>query len=113
MQKSHEPRVDIHMFMSRLICIGMKVVFAYYGTSCAKGHLTQSTQDRSTKYAADRCDGRFSCNVVLSRTHDNLGDPYRGCEKDFIVVAKCGNGKIVADSVTREASDRNFKLNCR
>ena len=98
--------------MSRLICTGMTVIFAYYGTSCANGHLTQAIQDRSTKYAANRCDGRSSCNVVVRHTDADLGDPYVGCPKDFIVAAKCGNGQIVADSVTPEASGHNFELIC-
>ena len=91
----------------------MEVIFAYYGTSCANGLPTHAIQYRSTQYAADRCDGkRFYCNVVVRHTDADLGDPYPGCRKDFIVVAKCGDGRIVADSVTSEASGRNFELIC-
>ena len=90
----------------------MKVIFAYYGVSCARGTLRKFVQLRSTNWAARFCNGRISCSGRVSHSNSALTDPYGGCRKDFIVVAKCSNGKIIADLVQKEASGRKFKLNC-
>ena len=88
------------------------MIYAYYGVSCARGNLRKSVQLRSTKWAARFCNGKTSCSGRVSHHNRALTDPYYGCRKDFIVVAKCSNGKIVADLVRKEASGRRFKLNC-
>ena len=87
----------------------MKVQYAYYGVSCANENLVNANQDRSTKWAAGICDGKLSCSGTVSA--NILTDPYRGCRKDFIVVAQCAD-KIITDLVPREADGRVFSLSC-
>ena len=88
----------------------MVVSYAYYGVSCANGKHVKANQDRSTSWAAEICDGKVSCS---GRVHKSvLMDPYRGCAKDFVVVAQCADGKVIADLVQREAQGRTFSLSC-
>ena len=88
------------------------MLFAYYGVSCARGNLNQAVQKLSINYAARRCNGRSRCSGRV--TNSNLrSDPYRGCPKDYIVVAKCSNGKIIADAVKAVAGEgQTFSLVC-
>lgn len=88
------------------------MLFAYYGVSCAKGKLRKSVQRLSTNWASRQCNGRRQCTAKV--TNGNLrSDPYRGCPKDFIVVAKCPNGKIIADSVKAVVNEgQKFSLDC-
>ena len=50
------------------------------------------------------CSGRINTSV--------LTDPYFLCKKDFVVVALCADGKVVADFVQSEAKGRDFFLSC-
>ena len=88
------------------------MLFAYYGVSCAKGNLRKSVQSLSTKWAARLCNGKTKCSGRV--TNGNLrSDPYGGCPKDYIVVAKCSNGKIIADAVKAIAGEgERFSLDC-
>ena len=88
----------------------MTVKFAYYGVSCANGDLNEATQDRTTSWVASLCDGRKSCS---GHVHTSvLTDPYGGCPKDFLAVAECSDGSIVADLLRKEAQGRTFHLAC-
>ena len=90
----------------------MKVIYAYYGVSCAKGNLRKSVQWFSTIWAGLQCNGKSSCSGRVTN-HNLKNDPYRGCPKDFIVVAKCSNGNIIADSVKAVGGEgQTFTLNC-
>ena len=72
----------------------MKVLFAYYGLSCAKGVIKSNDQYLSTMWAAKLCDGKNSCQ---GKVHNSvLTDPYKGCPKDFTIVAKW---RIIAGAV--------------
>jgi hypothetical protein len=75
----------------------MKVKFAYYGLDCAGGIIRKTNQQRSTQWMAHLCNGKHSCQ---GRVHNSvLTDPYPGCPKDFMAVAECSNGKIIAKAV--------------
>ena len=88
------------------------MIYAYYGVSCARGNLRKSVQSLSTNWASRQCNGKIRCRARV--TNGNLrSDPYGGCPKDFIVVAKCPNRKIVADSVKAVPGEgQTFSLNC-
>ena len=90
----------------------MRVLFAYYGVSCAKGHLRKNVEKLSTNYAKRRCNGRSRCSGIVSNR--NLGNnPYGYCHKDFIVVAKCSSGKIIYDAVKAVGGEgQRFSLSC-
>jgi hypothetical protein len=89
----------------------MKVKFAYYGLSCARGVLKKSNQRRSTRWIARLCNGRHSCQ---GRVHNSvLTDPYPGCPKGFIAVAECSNGKIIAEAVRPKVGEgQRISLAC-
>ena len=78
---------------------GMKVLFAYYGISCAS-QINVSNQKRSTDWVSGLCDGKSSCTGCVSTSV--LTDPYIGCGKDFIAVERCANGEVISNLVTRE-----------
>ena len=88
----------------------MTVVFAYYGLTCALGDLNQVNQHRSTNWVAGLCNGRTHCSGVVHVS--TLTDPYIGCGKDFIAVAHCSNGHVIADHVRPEANTQRFSLAC-
>ena len=91
----------------------MRVIFAYYGVSCANvyyGDLRHNDQYTSTNWAKSLCSGKNTCSGYVHTSI--LGDPYYGCHKDFLVVAECSNGQIIADLVAKEAQGRTFSLAC-
>ena len=90
----------------------MKVIYAYCGVSCAEGNLKKSIQTRSTNWAASVCNGKSKCSGKVSHSDSALADFYPQCNKDFIVVAECSNGKIIADQVKKRAIGKKFSLDC-
>ena len=86
----------------------MRVLFAYYGLSCTNGQSTN--QQRSTNWVAGLCNGKTTCSGVVSVSV--LTDPYYGCHKDFLAIAECDYGRIVAAYVPSEADGRQFILKC-
>ena len=89
----------------------IKVEFAYYGLSCAKGILKKGNQYRSTNWISRLCNGRSYCS---GRVHNSvLTDPYYGCPKDFLVVARCSNGRVIVKSVAaRGGEGQIISLSC-
>ncbi len=92
-----------------LVYIGMTVQFAYFGASCTD-HFSFHVKHISTDWAKRQCDGTTSCSGTVSL--HVLTDPYYGCEKDFIVVAECPNGHVVADYLSKAAEGKTFSLRC-
>ena len=64
----------------------MRVLFAYYGVSCAKGNLRKSVQRLSTKWAARLCNGKTKCGGRVTNSNLMSG----GCLKDYYNVYRCG-----------------------
>ena len=89
----------------------MRVIFAYYGLSCAGDNLKHTVQYQSTAWARKICDGKEFCTGQIT-TGTSIGDPYHGCNKDFLVIARCGNGELVADYLGRKADNKHFSLAC-
>lgn len=89
----------------------INVKFGYYGLSCARGVLRKSNIRRSTRWIARLCNGKTSCR---GRVHNSvLTDPYRGCPKDFIVVAQCSDGRIIANAVRAKPGEGQWiSLSC-
>ena len=90
----------------------MTVVYAYYGASCANGHLRKDVEYRSIDWVARQCNGKNWCRAKV--TNENLDiDPYRGCPKDFFVVAKCSNGKFIGGAVKAVGGEgQRFVMHC-
>jgi hypothetical protein len=63
---------------------GIKVVSGTYGGNCG-----QPTGNK-TKYLAASCDGRSSCEYVIS--WQEIGDPAYLCKKDYVAVWQCARG---------------------
>ncbi len=87
----------------------MIVHFAYYGLTCIDD-LNPAVQTTGTDWAKGQCDGSVSCSGVVSV--NTLGDPVIGCPKDFLVVAECPHGFVVADHLDKEADGKTFSLVC-
>ena len=89
----------------------MRVLFAYYGVSCASGMISPSSNEyKSTDWVSRLCNGKNYCSGVVSVSV--LGDPFYGCHKDFLAVAECDYGRIIATRVSPEAHGRHFTLQC-
>ena len=101
--------IYIHIISSSLSVVGMTVHFAYYGLTCTS-HLNPSVTRISTNWAKQQCDGRMSCSGAISVF--GLTDPYPGCRKDFLVVAGCPNGHVLANHLSSEAHGKLFSLSC-
>ncbi len=81
------------------------VLDATYGERCgvSRGNATWSV--------APTCNGFQSCTYNISV--GTLGDPKRGCEKDFVVRYKCSNSTASLNAVApAEANGRNVSLSC-
>ena len=89
----------------------MRVIFAYYGISCAGDNLRDSVQYKSTAWARKLCDGKEFCSGKID-TQTSIGDPYNRCNKDFLVIARCGNGQLIADLLGASADGKYFSLAC-
>ena len=88
------------------------MIYAYYGASCARGHLRKDVEKLSTNWAARQCNGKYWCSAQV--TNGNLrSDPYGGCPKDFFVVAKCSNGKFIGGAVKAVPGEgQRFYMHC-
>ena len=84
-------------------------MYAYYGISCTT-QIETSVLERSTNWAKSLCDGQSDCTGYVHTSV--LSDPYVGCQKNFLVVARCTDGKIISDLVTPEAQGKDFSLQC-
>ena len=87
----------------------MTVLYAYYGQSCTSS-IDLEVQRRSTDWAKGLCDGKNECSGLVH--YSALTDPYVGCTKDFLVVARCPNGDTIANLVPKEARGKTFHLKC-
>ena len=89
----------------------MRVLYAYYGLSCADSDIWPSANQRiSTDWVSSVCNGKTSCSGLVSVSV--LRDPYYGCHKDFVAVAVCGGGRIISTHVPPEADGHYFSLAC-
>jgi opacity protein-like surface antigen len=82
------------------------VLTAWYGQSCGAQH------GNVTSHIKASCDGREACDYRVSA--DTLGDPKRGCGKNYLVLYMC-TGDPVARLVQlpAEADGRSVGLSCR
>ena len=91
----------------------MRILFAYYGLSCAKrNNLKFDVQCKWTRWARDECLGKSTCTSDKVTYTSSLGDPYPYCNKDFLVVAECPDGEIIADYISPSADFKKFTLSC-
>ena len=49
---------------------------------------------------------------VRSTQRLQLRDLYNRCNKDFLVIARCGNGLLVSDLLGKKADGKYFSLAC-
>ena len=82
----------------------MDIVRAIYGANCRNNKIVTSS-------VAQTCNGRGYCNYDISSRR--LGDPARGCDKDFRVYWRCeGDTQSHEEIVPGEASGKNVFLRC-
>jgi hypothetical protein len=65
--------------------------FRIYVTSATYGGNCGVPRGNVTYALAEACNGRRVCEYVVH--HRILGDPARGCPKDFVVRWQCGDGE--------------------
>ena len=73
----------------------VKVTAATYGASC------KQPAGNVTKFLADACNGKTTCDYVIK--YQTIGDPAPGCAKDFSVQWTCSNGVGGTASAPAEA----------
>ena len=100
---------DSNIILGICLLPGMTVLYAYFGQTCAK-YINIRNQIRSTGWVKSLCQGKLFCSGTVSISI--LTDPYSGCGKDFLAIAKCPNGAIIADVVPEPAERKSFTLNC-
>jgi hypothetical protein len=85
----------------------IKVEEATYGANCGRGVKIGN----ATLQVAKTCDGRVSCNFLISV--EELGDPASGCGKDFSVRFKCDQEKPARTvRIAGEANRSTARINC-
>jgi len=85
----------------------IKIEEATYGANCGKNVKTGN----ATVAVAKSCDGRLSCNYLVSV--EELGDPAQGCGKDFSVRFTCSQQQPVRTSYVKgEANRSTVRVNC-
>jgi hypothetical protein len=92
--------------VSQAISMGpVDVVEATYGARCG------APRSNATWSVVDQCDGLSNCPYRV--TVANLGDPKRGCDKDFDVRWACGNKGLLSAHVSPEANGQTVTLACQ
>ncbi len=82
----------------------IRVTSATYGKNCGVN------EGNVTHYVSSACNGQSSCRYQID--HNRIGDPARGCTKDFIVRWRCGNTEW-NNFVSAEASGKSVSLDCK
>jgi hypothetical protein len=70
-----------------VVTSGLRIRTATYGGNCG------APSGNVTRDVAQSCSGRPDCNYVVDVDH--LGDPARGCGKDFLVEYSCAPDEAV------------------
>ena len=84
----------------------IRVVSGTYGGNCG------ARPGNATSHLAAQCNNQRQCNYRVDYTI--LGDPARGCGKDFVAQWRCGNGPVQSTSVPGEAGRGSvISLFCR
>ena len=81
------------------------VVSATYGGNCG------APLGNGTSHIAAKCNGQKQCSYRID--HKLIGDPARGCEKDYSAQWRCGNGPVQPTSANPEASGSVISLSCQ
>lgn len=91
---------------SQAISMGpVDVIEATYGARCG------SPRSNATWSVVNQCDGLSNCAYRIST--GTLGDPARGCDKDFDVRWACGTQGVLSQHVTQEANQHTITLACQ
>jgi hypothetical protein len=87
--------------------IPIKIEEATYGANCGRSVKAGN----ATLLVAKSCDGRVSCNFLISV--EELGDPAPGCGKDFSVRFKCDEQRSAHTvRLNGEANRSTARINC-
>lgn len=83
----------------------MQIISATYGASCG------APKGNATDHLAKACDGTAKCEYRID--HQVLGDPRRGCAKNFEAEYRCSHfGGSRTASAPAEASGTVTTLTC-
>lgn len=76
---------------------GINVISGTYGENCGAEY------GNATPHLAEQCDGLRQCSYRIN--YKIIGDPARGCQKDYIARWRCGNGPVHTTSASPEAGE--------
>lgn len=96
---------DVSVTSEALSSGPVDVVEATYGARC------RAARSNASWSVSEQCDGRGVCPYRISTS--TLGDPKRGCEKDFDVRWTCGNQGAFSLHVGHEANNQTVTLACQ
>ena len=85
----------------------MKISSVHYGENCE----TEINNGTTLEDIKSKCDGKKNCDYLIN--HNIIGDPSRGCAKDYKVNFKCGEEQQDRYAFQKkEASGKNIFLTC-
>lgn len=92
--------------VSEAISMGpVDVIEASYGANCG------APRSNATWSVVSQCDGLTNCPYRVST--GTLGDPKRGCQKDFDVRWACGTMGVLTQHINHEANQQTITLACQ
>jgi len=78
-----------------------------YGANCD----VAGTTEKWMNHIKSACDGKINCDYKID--HNVIGDPAKGCSKDYTAYFRCGNEIRDRDIFAqREASGKTINLTC-
>lgn len=85
----------------------INVLSATYGENCTK----KSVKGNATNHIKFTCNGKTTCDYKVEV--NNIGDPFFGCPKTYVVEYSCGDKTIKADLPAEASYQPNpLKLSC-
>jgi len=85
----------------------MSITSVHYGENCG----TEINSGTSLEDIKSKCNGKNNCDYLIN--HNIIGDPSRGCAKDYKVNFKCGDEQQDRYAFEKkEASGKNINLTC-
>jgi len=98
--------VVISSFGTTVLADSIDVLSATYGSNCG------ASQDNVLSHLAHACNGEITCSYTIN--HEVIGDPARGCAKNYIATYSCGIlDKPKNIFVDPEATYHRITLDCR
>ena len=83
---------------------GIHIVSATYGGNC------DATLDNNLENLKAACNGQMECSYVVNK--DRIGDPAKGCKKEYEYTYHCGDGNEKIATIAKEANLTTLSISC-